>query len=567
MSEIVDTELLVNCTILAVRRFELNSIVNTTLLNSLNRTEVVNLLSSIIDNRDNLGSINEAKDFLTECLFPSPTRPYELPWEQKTIWAIIFGLMMFVAIAGNGIVLWIVTGHRSMRTVTNYFLLNLSIADLLMSSLNCVFNFIFMLNSDWPFGSIYCTINNFVANVTVSTSVFTLVAISFDRYIAIVHPLKRRTSRRKVRIILVLIWALSCVLSAPCLLYSSIMTKQYYNGKSRTVCFMMWPDGRYPTSMADYVYNLIILVLTYGIPMIIMLICYSLMGRVLWGSRSIGENTDRQMESMKSKRKVVRMFIAIVSIFAICWLPYHLFFIYAYHNNQVASTKYVQHMYLGFYWLAMSNAMVNPIIYYWMNKRFRMYFQRIICCCCVGLTRHRFDSPKSRLTNKNSSHRHTRGGYTVAHSLPTSSPPATQISNPKTNHPSFLTIQAIQASTQSHLSHPIPTPHSAAETKSQWKRSTMETQIHQVPTTNSCRDQRQMTQSQSLGANSGGGVGTPRPAVECIMERPLDGNSSPLCLSINNSVGERQRVKIKYISCDEDNNPVELEHSSDPKQL
>lgn len=51
-----------------------------------------------------------SRDFLTECLFPSPTRPYELPWEQKTIWAIVFGLMMFVAIAGNGIVLWIVTG-------------------------------------------------------------------------------------------------------------------------------------------------------------------------------------------------------------------------------------------------------------------------------------------------------------------------------------------------------------------------------------------------------------------------------------------------------------------------
>lgn len=76
---------------------------------------------------------------------------------------------------------YIFLGHRSMRTATNYFLLNLSIADLLMSSLNCMFNFIFMLNSDWPFGTIYCTINNFMANVTVSTSVFTLVAISFDR--------------------------------------------------------------------------------------------------------------------------------------------------------------------------------------------------------------------------------------------------------------------------------------------------------------------------------------------------------------------------------------------------
>lgn len=184
-----------------------------------------------------------------------------------------------------------------------------------------------------------------------------------------------------------------------------------------------------------------------------------------------------------------------------------------------------------------------------------MYFQRIICCCCVGLTRHRFDSPKSRLTNKNSSNRHTRGGYTVAHSLPNSSPPTTQ------------TLLAVLAQTltqpkpqtQLLLSHhsPHPTQPSAAETKSQWKRSTMETQIQQAPVTSSCREQRSAQQQQPPGS------GTNRAAVECIMERPADGSSSPLCLSINNSIGERQRVKIKYISCDEDNNPVELS----PKQM
>lgn len=74
-----------------------------------------------------------------------------------------------------------ISAHREMRTITNYFLLNLSIADLSMSSLNCMFNFIYMLNSDWPFGSFYCRVNNFMGNVTVATSVFTLVAISFDR--------------------------------------------------------------------------------------------------------------------------------------------------------------------------------------------------------------------------------------------------------------------------------------------------------------------------------------------------------------------------------------------------
>ena len=59
------------------------------------------------------------RDFLTECLFPSPTRPYELPWEQKTIWAIIFGVMLFVAIAGNAIVLWIVTGKYEKEAKKN----------------------------------------------------------------------------------------------------------------------------------------------------------------------------------------------------------------------------------------------------------------------------------------------------------------------------------------------------------------------------------------------------------------------------------------------------------------
>lgn len=44
--------------------------------------------------------------------------------------------------------------------------------------------------------------------------------------------------------------------------------------------------------------------LTYGIPIVVMLFCHSLMGRELWGSRSIGEHTDRQLESMKSKKKV-----------------------------------------------------------------------------------------------------------------------------------------------------------------------------------------------------------------------------------------------------------------------
>lgn len=83
--------------------------------------------------------------------------------------------------------------------------------------------------------------------------------------------------------------------------------------------------------------------------------------------------------------QVVRMFIAVVTIFAICWLPYHMFYVYAYHQPHITSTSSTPHLFLAFYWLAMSNSMVNPIIYYWMNRRFRHYFQRILCFCCFRL--------------------------------------------------------------------------------------------------------------------------------------------------------------------------------------
>ncbi|XP_068200557.1 tachykinin-like peptides receptor 86C [Palaemon carinicauda] len=114
-----------------------------------------------------------------------------------------------------------------MQTVTNYFLMNLSAADLFMSVLNCMFNFIYMLHSDWPFGAVYCTISNFMANVTISASVLTLMAISFDRYIAIVKPLEPRMSKTTARVFILIIWSSSMLLALPCILYSDTVSIQY----------------------------------------------------------------------------------------------------------------------------------------------------------------------------------------------------------------------------------------------------------------------------------------------------------------------------------------------------
>lgn len=72
------------------------------------------------------------------------------------------------------------------------------------------------------------------------------------------------------------------------------------------------------------------------------------------------------------------MFIVIVFLFAILWAPYHLYFIYQYYDNNVIYKQWARSLYLSFYFLAMSTSMVNPIIYYLMNTRFRSYIQQVV---------------------------------------------------------------------------------------------------------------------------------------------------------------------------------------------
>jgi len=63
------------------------------------------------------------------------------------------------------------------------------------------------------------------------------------------------------------------------------------------------------------------------------------------------------------------MMIAVVVIFAICWLPQHTYFVIQNLQPTIICYRHIQHVYLVIYWFAMSNSMYNPIMYCWMNAR------------------------------------------------------------------------------------------------------------------------------------------------------------------------------------------------------
>ncbi|XP_054159891.1 tachykinin-like peptides receptor 86C [Oppia nitens] len=324
-------------------------------------------------------SINKTDTEINDSTFQ-----FEQGWQMQLIWSFIFGSMILISILGNVIIISIIASHHSMRTVTNYFFLNLTIADLLSATLNATFNYIFMLSGDWPFGHIYCVVNNFMANLLVAVSVFTITAISVDRYIAIVYPLKPHITKRNAVTQILIVWLLAILVAMPCLVFGNTLTITYDNNKSRTICLLEWPDGLSGQSKLDFIYNITFLLMTYIVPVSTMAIAYSLMARVLWGSQEIGEGgaNSSQRLLIQSKQKVVRMLICVVSVFAICWLPYHSYFLLTYQWPQLIVTQYIQHIYLAIYWLAMSNAMFDPIILLLMNKRFRRYSTNYLLLIC-----------------------------------------------------------------------------------------------------------------------------------------------------------------------------------------
>ncbi|GCB79512.1 hypothetical protein scyTo_0019556 [Scyliorhinus torazame] len=103
------------------------------------------------------------------------------PAWQVCLWALAYSAIVLTAVCGNVIVVWVVLAHRKMRTVTNYFLLSLAVADAAMAAFNTAFNFIYAVHNDWYFGLHYCRFQNLVPITAVFAAIYSMTAIALDR--------------------------------------------------------------------------------------------------------------------------------------------------------------------------------------------------------------------------------------------------------------------------------------------------------------------------------------------------------------------------------------------------
>ncbi|KAM6977949.1 substance-K receptor [Aplochiton taeniatus] len=299
---------------------------------------------------------------------------FEQPAWQVALWAIAYSLIILVSLTGNLTVIWIILAHRRMRTVTNYFIVNLAFSDVSMATFNTLFNFVYALHNDWYFGLGFCRFQNFFPITAVFSSIYSMAAIAVDRYMAIIHPLKPRLSSTSTKVVIGLIWGVALSLAFPQCFYS---VTQFYH--PRTVCMVAWPGDYGGTHQLTY--QLCVIVLIYLLPLLVMLVTYTLVGRTLWGGVIPGEASHHYHTQIQAKRKVVKMMVVVVMTFALCWLPYHFYFILGSFKKDIYKQHYIQQVYLSIFWLAMSSTMYNPIIYCCLNQRFRSGFRHAFRWC------------------------------------------------------------------------------------------------------------------------------------------------------------------------------------------
>ncbi|CAO1404754.1 unnamed protein product [Diamesa tonsa] len=135
-------------------------------------------------------------------------------------WALILILFPFLTLFGNVLVILSVCRERTLQTVTNYFIVSLAIADLLVAVVVMPFGVYILVNGAWSLPNVVCDFYIAMDVICSTSSIFNLVAISIDRYIAVTQPIKyaKHKNSRRVCLTILLVWAISAAIGSPIVL-------------------------------------------------------------------------------------------------------------------------------------------------------------------------------------------------------------------------------------------------------------------------------------------------------------------------------------------------------------
>jgi allatostatin receptor len=246
---------------------------------------------------------------------------------------IIFAVITVVGVVGNLLVIIVFAMNRAMRDSTHTLIINLALADLAFLVCCVPFTAVVYASAVWPFSALWCKLFIFLQYASAFASVWTLTFLAFDRFLAVVYPIRSipwRSAKNTAYACLIL-WGFVLGLNSFWLFVYDTF-EYWHDGENRTACIYVARAMRTATSaeMLSQAYGFCLA--AFILPLLMTSVLYYSMIRRLWQSpfKNYGDvPAIRRMsaETIRAKKRVTRMIAVVTIVFALSWLPNNLRFI------------------------------------------------------------------------------------------------------------------------------------------------------------------------------------------------------------------------------------------------
>ncbi|XP_057710487.1 probable G-protein coupled receptor 19 [Corythoichthys intestinalis] len=321
--------------------------------------------------------------------------PEGLTTGEAAALALAFGALWLASVAGNALVCLVIRRSRRAQSTTNYFVVAVALADLLLSVGGAPAVLAQVAWGRWPLSAAACAAVRYVQHLCPGVQAYVLLSVSVDRFYTIVHPLSFRVSREKAKKMILASCALDAALVAPCL---------YFYGAAPV-------DGRHcrfflPEGLGGVSYAAAHLLLGFALPAGLVASFYGRVVRHIWRTGADGRAVRRTTNAVpRAKVKTVKMFLVLNWLFFLTWTPFYLAQLWHPREEQweAGGRRRGLLFFAAVSWIAFSSAASKPTLYSIYNANFRRGVRETFCASSVKCYRSNAYTvtASSRLAKKN----------------------------------------------------------------------------------------------------------------------------------------------------------------------
>ncbi|XP_017291733.1 trace amine-associated receptor 13c-like [Kryptolebias marmoratus] len=308
----------------------------------------------------------DGSDLCFPHLVNSSCRKPTLDWSKTVLLNIVLFCISLITVVLNMLIIIAITHFRKLHTSTNILLLSLAVSDFLVGLL-LMPGEILRNTTCWFFGDFTCSLYSYLVSQIVSGSIGSIILISFDRYVAICHPLHYST-----RITLARVKRSVCLCWLGAAFYSIFyMRDELIQPDRSNSCF-----GEC-TITISYITGIIDLILNFIFPVTVIVVLYMRVFVVAVSQAramrshvtAVTLNHSVTLTTKKSELKAARTLGVLIIVYLICFCPYYG---YSLIEVNVTSTTYASFLIFLFYFNSCLNPVIYALFYPWFRKAIKL---------------------------------------------------------------------------------------------------------------------------------------------------------------------------------------------------